>query len=369
VILIIVDCLRADHLSFNGYPRQTTPFLARLYAEGRLRQVAEARSSCNCSQGGIMSTLASRDFEDLGQGLFLVHDVLRGQGYKIHFILSAYHSAEYNLRDLYGENIDIYFDGVATQRYFGTDDRLLFEGLEKVAPADGQPAFFYFHLMSAHDIGIRLPEYSPWQPMLTKLWENPLLVQADRQARVNTYDNGVRMADATIERLLAELDRKGYFRHSLVMILGDHGQALGEHGFYGHANRKPLYEEQLRIPLLILDEPEVEYRNLSSALQLDVAPTIVDRLALPVPKTWRGQSLLKPDERRVSFHHEAREDGGRAVVYRDGGKVWKYISSGSADAGELYELRSDPGEKKNLAGEKEAAAILDHLRELMRNQR
>jgi hypothetical protein len=366
VILITVDCLRPDHFSFDGYQRETAPFLARLYGEGRLRKVAEMRSSSNSSHSGILSTLASRDYADLSRGLFLLPDLLKDQGYKVNFILSGQHTSWYDLRELYGHNIDFYFDGDQTRQFISTDDRLLFEGLEKVAPFDGQPAFFYFHLMSVHNFGIRLPEYTRWQPTLVTLGAGDWWRKIDQTACVNMYDNGLLMADATIERLFTELEGKGYLRNSLVMILGDHGQALGEHGNYGHG--QAIYEEMLRIPLLIVDEPEVVYGNLSSALQLDVAPTIVDRLSLPVPKTWRGQSLLKPDQRQVSFHYRGFESGERAVIERDNGKVWKYIRYTAQPREELFELRSDPREEKNLAHDTSLAATLERLRDLMRKE-
>lgn len=61
---------------------------------------------------------------------------------------------------------------------------------------------------------------------------------------------------------------------SVVIILADHGQGLGEHGKYGH--RRYLYQEQLGIPWLIYDTSEAPYGNLEFAAQIDVAPTILD---------------------------------------------------------------------------------------------
>jgi arylsulfatase A-like enzyme len=120
--------------------------------------------------------------------------------------------------------------------------------------------------------------------------------------------------------------------------------------------------------MLIVDEPGIVYKNLSSALQLDVAPTIVDRLSLPVPKTWRRQTLLSADQRQVSFHYRGFEAGERAVIYRQGDKVWKYIRHTITPREELYELRSDPREERNLAEEIALAKTLDHMRALMRHE-
>jgi hypothetical protein len=373
VILIIVDCLRADHLSINGYPRRTTPFLERLQAAGRLRQVAEMRSTSNNSPGGILGTLLSRSYVDLGPGLFGVQDVLHSQGYKVNFIMSGQHTSYADLGKLYGPSVDFVFDGNDTHEFFSTDDRLLFEGLSKVPSqnrANPQPAFFYFHLMSAHSTGIRLPRYSVFQPAFARLWGN-IFGTNSTEMSLNTYDNGILMADATIEQLMTELQRKGYLQNSLLMILGDHGDAFGEHGCWHHSNGNPLFEQVLRIPLLIVDSPDAPYRNLTNATQLDIAPTILERLSLPVPRSWQGRSLQQPDETRVTFHYDMMSDTGQAVVSREDGKEWKLLHSGRTGPQQeaLYELRSDPGEDRNRVNDPAAADALRHLRTLLASQK
>lgn len=360
VILITVDSWRADHLPFYGYQRQTAPFLAKLSTEGHLKKVIEARATCNTTYCAVLSVLASRNVPDLGVGLLQLQDVLQDQGYKIHFLLSGIHTAWYNLRQLYGESIDEYFDGTLARHYVANDDRGVIERLSQVPPYAGQPAFFYFHLMAPHLIGVRLPEYAEWQPV-----SNKLRLYNDASVNLNTYDNGVRMADAMIEKIFAELEAKGYLKDSLTILLGDHGEALGEHQHYSHG--LALYEEDLRIPFLIVDEPGIPYQNLSSAVQLDVAPTILDRLGLPIPASWQGRSLLRADPSTTSFHH-AGFQAEQALVHRDGQHLWKYIRNQTSQVEELYDLRSDPREERNLVGKPEAATILPRLRELLAQQ-
>ncbi|MBS1810904.1 MAG: sulfatase [Acidobacteria bacterium] len=354
VILITVDSWRADHLPFYGYERQTSPFLTRLFEQGQLRKVAEARAACNTTYCAVMSILASRRMPDLGNGLFQLQDVLKDQGYQIHFLLSGIHTAWYDLRNLYGKSIDTYVDGTLFRNYVANDDRGILEKLDEMPNATAQPAFFYFHLMAPHLIGVRLPEYAEWQPVSPKL-----RVLNNREVNRNTYDNGVRMADAMIEKIFAALDAKGYLHESIVVILGDHGEALGEHQQYSHG--LGLYEEDLRIPFLIVDAPDVTYRNLISATQLDVAPTILDCLGLTVPASWQGQSLFRAAPAVESFH-QAGLRPQEAILWQEGVHVWKYIINRASRAEELYELRSDPGETRNLVQLPEAAAILPRLR-------
>ncbi|MFN7930103.1 MAG: sulfatase [Blastocatellia bacterium] len=354
VILITVDSWRADHLPLYGYARPTTPFLSQLAAAGRLQKVADAHATCNATYCAVLSVLASRNVPDLGAGLFQLQDVLRDEGYRVHFLLSGMHTAWYNLRQLYGTSIDTYFDGTLARDYTANDDRGVLARLQEIPPFAAQPAFFYFHLMSPHLLGVRLAEYAEWQPASSKL-----RVYNSPEVNVNTYDNGVRMADAMIEQIFATLAAKGYLRDSFAVILGDHGEALGEHQHYSHG--LGLYEEDLRIPLLVVDVPGTQYGDLSAAVQLDVAPTILARLGLPVPASWQGRSLLQAQASALSFH-EAGFAPQRAVIFRHAGQVWKYLRSTATQAEELYELRTDPREEHNLVTQPAAAAILPQLR-------
>src|SRR5204862_5169484 len=118
----------------------------------------------------------------------------------------------------------------------------------------------------------------------------------DETVAKNNYDNGIVEADATIEKLFGKLREKGYLANSLIVILADHGEGLGDHGlgWAGLGHLRTMYQESIRIPLLIYDESDVHYGNLKFATQIDVAPTIVDRLGLRIPPSWEGRSLLSP---------------------------------------------------------------------------
>ena len=293
----------------------------------------------------------------------MLHDVLHDQGYRTHFILAGWHDVWYDLRALYGRSIDYSYEGTQTERYLPDDDRLLLEGLEPVPASNGTPAFFYFHLMSAHDTGVYGPEFNRWQPSLGFQLGGTFSVRGnDPVTSGNTYDNKLLKVDAIIEQLFGALDRKGYLQDAMVVILGDHGQGLGEHGHYGHGRR--LYEEDLRIPLLFVDDPAVPYRHLSTAVQTDVAPTILDRLALPVPDSWTGRSLLSANAGPAFSTHYGCMGGNNAAVFQDGGRAWKFIR-GRADGDELYDLSGDPTERTNRVADLGARQALTRGRALL----
>jgi arylsulfatase A-like enzyme len=108
----------------------------------------------------------------------------------------------------------------------------------------------------------------------------------------NRYDNGVLQADASIGQALALLRARGRLDDALVVITGDHGESLGERGHFGHS--WTLDKEVLDVPLLIWDSRGRCCAPQAYASQLDIAPTILRSLGLPIPASWQGLPLQDP---------------------------------------------------------------------------
>jgi len=363
VVLIIVDSLRADRMQAYGYSRETTPFLASLVHSGRMKKVDAAFSSCSESFCGITSTLSSRDFRNISARTFQLQDVLSDQGYRTWFLLSGNHSAWNGLPYFYHSEEDTFFDGSMTRRYTMDDDRLVLEGLERVPPAlPGEPAFFYMHLMSPHYLGVQFEDShiftSPDDRVSPGLEPYKILSQLNKPDR---YDDKVRQADGIIRDIFAALDAKRYLDDAIVVITGDHGEGLGErhwaHGWH-------LYNEDIRIPMLFYDAPAAGYPDLTFGTQVDIAPTILDRLGLPIPESWDGQSLLAPSRQRFTYHQTYFVPNRFGVLYRDDRELYKFIATPEYGTEELYDLRADPGERRNLATD--LPAITERLRERAR---
>jgi len=357
VVLVIVDSLRADRMQVYGYQRETTPFLAQLVKSGRMKKVESAFSTCSESFCGITSTLAGREFRDISERTFQLQDVLRDEGYQTWFLLSGNHSAWNGLPRFYRASDETFFDGSQTERYTMDDDRLVLEGLERVpAASPDRPAFFYIHLMSTHYLGVQFPESHvftrPDDEVSPGLEPYKILSQLNKPDR---YDDKVRQADGIIREVFAALSAKRYLDDSIVVVTGDHGEGLGErhwaHGWH-------LYNEDIRIPMLFYDTPSATYPDLTFATQVDIAPTILDRLGLPVPESWEGQSLLTPSRRRFTYHQTYFVPNRFAVLYRDDGALYKFIATPQYGTEELYDLSSDRGEVNNLVTTMPAVAEL-----------
>jgi glucan phosphoethanolaminetransferase (alkaline phosphatase superfamily) len=336
IILIIVDALRADYLNLYGYPNKTTPFLSQLYNQGSLRKIDYTFSTSAASFPGILSILRSKSWNKMGETNFSLPELLKDQGYHVNFILSGDHSNYYNLKKYYGNSIDSYFDGAELDSFFPNDDLLLFDGLRKIPPYQNTPNFFYFHLMSVHPAGTRHQENLKYLPASSN--------RSNRQSYQNNYNNGIIQMDSYIKKLFEQLEVKKYLKNSIVIITADHGESVGEDGFFGHANT--VASRETYIPLLIYDTDEsVNYIRKEYATQPDIAATIVDRLGLPIPKTWEGKSLLKKEFSPFSFHCI---NNSYAIINYQENKIFKYCYNSETKNEAVYELKSDLYEKKNI---------------------
>ena len=338
IIVIVVDALRSDHLSLYGYKKKTSPFLDSLYSSGDLKKIELSFSAAAESFAGINSILRSKIWANMGYINFSLQQLLKDQGYDINFILSGDHTNYYGLKSFYGKNSDFnyYIDGTVTRKYLNpNDDRIIFEGLEDVGNYNNNPSFFYFHLMSAHQIGLKLDKYKKFLPANAG--------KLNIENYTNRYDNGIIQTDDYLNQIFKSLLAKGYLQNSIVILTADHGEALGERAEFSHG--KNVYTDQILIPILIYDSDTVQYKNTKYATSLDIAPTIVDRLGLPIPESWEGNSLFSENPSEFTFH-QIREH--YAVIHTKENLRFKYVYNSKKQEEELYDLNTDLYEAKNI---------------------
>jgi len=328
--------------------------------ENKLNKVEFATSSCSESLCGIVSILSSREYQYLSYDLFKLNDLLRDQGYHIEFLLSSSH---YFLgkKKLYGPNIDRYVDGTHFKNHTVYDDRGVIEALEKTSEYSGKPTLFYFHLMSSHQLGNKLNQFNQFNAIEPIEKYNLKKGSKERyQSEVNNYDMGVLQTDNYIQKIFSMLSQKKYLDNALVIITGDHGDGLGERGNYSHTQH--LFQEDISIPLLIYDTDDTPYSNLEFATHVDIAPTIVERIGLPIPESWHGKSLLEPLRiPRFTNHQTNWEIRWKAVIMKTNDAIYKYLKLDKKYTGKeiemLYELVSDPDEEFNLIQHPPEAAL------------
>jgi arylsulfatase A-like enzyme len=173
--------------------------------------------------------------------------------------------------------------------------------------------------MSAHTLGTAKREFDQFRP--TSLEQGGL-----QSVRINRYDNGVIQADSYIRRIFASLAELGYLDNSLVFVTSDHSENLGEDGNLPDHGWN-LRQLQIGIPLLIFDTSQTQYLDLRVTRQIDIAPTIVDRLNMDIPRVWWGRSLLRKSEDKCSYHQSVTGNRSYAVVCQLKETAYKYSVS------------------------------------------
>jgi arylsulfatase A-like enzyme len=172
----------------------------------------------------------------------------------------------------------------------------------------------------------------------------------------NFYDNGVRKTDSVISDLLKALESRGYLRDALVVITADHGEQLGEHGLFLHANS--LREEVLRIPFVLISygyEPERPLVAHAFSSNIDIAPTLFAEIGLPIPRTWMGRALQEPQSGGFLYLEERVQKG--IIDYRDPHNIWKYWFDTKTNREQAFDVTSDPHEDRNMIGQVSPARL------------
>lgn len=172
------------------------------------------------------------------------------------------------------------------------------------------------------------------------------------------YYASVQQMDAAVGKLLEELDRRGLRENTWIILMGDNGWMLGEHGF---TSKVLAYEESMRVPMAVVGpglKPQVRDELV---LNIDLTAMIYQLAGLDVPKSLHGRSVLpivqgeSPSDWRTSFLYEAPTPQlGSKPLWAVRDARWKYIETDLGNGEvfqELYDLNSDAIEAKNVAGQ------------------
>jgi len=296
ILLVSIDALRADHLSCYGYDRETSPVLDDLASDGV--RFVNAYSASSHTREAVPSLLTGKyPQEAVGPSFHLSTSTVGN--YLSDYRTAAFHSNPYVSRaygfdrgfetfddDLYfGRNpllalgqrvIDKLLDRhyarapVINERYFGWLDRI-----------KDRPTFAWLHYMDVHgpydppsDYAFGKEETTSTKSLYTNACRDPDTVSEDHhQALVDTYDGEIRYIDEQLGELIEGLKRRGRLSNTLLVVTADHGDAFGEHGYYGHP--RYLHDEVVHIPLIIAG-PNVPHTTIKSPCStIDIVPTLL----------------------------------------------------------------------------------------------
>ncbi len=388
VLLYLIDTLRADRLGAYGSRRALTPRIDALAAQGFVFERTTAASSwTKPSTATILSGLppqahgATRLERRLPGKVRTLAEELRDAGYRTGgFSANAHVTA--------ATGFDQGFDRFEFLPELAGADRLAdrakewLEGADSpgVAAGAARPFFLYLHTIEPHapyepaeDLRRRFAaEVPPGTGSLAQVEETYRALgrrRPDAQERVarlaRLYDAEVAEADRGLGLLLDELDRRGRLDETLVVVISDHGEELGEHGGIGHG--KTLYREVLDVPWIVRLPGQKSPRKIATpAAHVDVFPTILAAIGRPASAELRGVDLLAPSTKaRPLFAHLEYEGRLGARVELDG---WSLIDPWSRKFSRRPKLffRADRDETRDLAAEHPVRA--GYLRSLLRAQ-
>jgi arylsulfatase A-like enzyme len=386
VVLIIVDALRAEHLSCYGYRENKTPNIDNLAKDGILftrhfaqsswtkpqvatmltslypsthqtylkphtlpdtvETIAEAMKKLGYATGGIVSNVNLSPLFNFHQGF----DYFRYLGPNYFFFAreSSSKLCLYNFLRLVRERFlfkkkyvyHYYQDGnVVNQKAFAWLDEV-----------KGSPFFLWLHYMEPHD-----PYFShPYNGQAVARVSTPNPPSESATMIRSLYDGEITYCDVRIGEFLNFLKEHGMYDDCLILLTADHGEEFYDHGGWWHGTT--LYEEQVHIPLIMKLPGNKRKGTIDNSMvrSLEIAPTILDAVGSNIPAAMQGTSLLhtkKEIEQAMIFSEENHENNIITALRTD---KWKLIltkegSPRMAAPVQLFDLQSDPEETQNLA--------------------
>jgi arylsulfatase A-like enzyme/Tfp pilus assembly protein PilF len=358
IFLITIDTLRADHVGCYGYKQVSTPALDGLADDGvRFTQAFTHSPITNTSHVTILTGLlpSVHGVTDFGIPLSPQHltaaELLKKHGYQTAAFIGAVILDSNSLAPGLDRGFDFYDnfpkgddktpDGKNKPRWGRVERR----GMDVVAHAESWfekhrtgPRFVWVHLYDPHD------PYEPPPPF-------------DEKYKGHLYDGEIAYADSALAHWIAFLKKAGAYDKSVIIVTGDHGEGLGEHGEDTHGLF--LYDSTLHVPLIVKPLPkfgagagaviDAEVRTT------DILPTILAAANVPAPPELNGESLVPLMEQTKTGHPASDRAlfGETDYPLRWGWAPLRALRTADnklieAPRPELYDLQSDPKELKNL---------------------
>ena len=344
LLFVTIDTLRADRLGSYGGPEGLTPHLDRLAAEGiRFERVYAHVPVTLPSHSSIFTARYPLDHGVHDNGTFRLDGevptlatVLKEAGYRTGAFVSAFVlDARFGLR----RGFDVYDDYYGEKRA-----RLSFTQLERRAEAAVSPAERWIRAQDA-----------PWFAWV-HLFDPHAPYEAPRSVPgTDAYGAEIAYTDSVLGAFLERLRLSGRLEHALVVVLGDHGESLGDHGERTHGTF--AYDATLRVPWILWSPAGLSPRVFADPVRhVDVMPTVLDLLGIEAPAGIRGQSLRpfldgEPYSAPPSYFEALNPN-----LTRDWAPLRGVVAEGykliDLPIPELYDLTRDPGEKRNLYRER-----------------
>ena len=360
VLLISLDTTRADHLSCYGFQKSTTPNIDAIAKDGTLFEHAITPIGLTLPAHISVLTGTYPPFHQVHDNLSLrlsesnvtLAEVLREQLFAtVAVISSVVMDRKFGL----DQGFDVYDDQFEKPAGSDVDDPIERPGgeasrhiREYLAQHRDEPFFMFAHFYDPHT------DYEPPEPFASQYADD-------------LYTGEIAYVDQCVGEVIKRLKELDLYDSTLIVVMGDHGEGLGEHGEAEHGYY--VYQYTAHVPLIIRVPGERGGKRISDVVSLaDVMPTVLSYLGIPIPQRVQGKDLS-------GLSSQPSDSGQMRYVYTESmsptrygcnpllglvGDRWKYIESKRP---ELYDLKEDPGERDNLI--QNDPQMAQHMRETL----
>lgn len=355
VIVVVMESTATRYLSLYGSSFATTPNLQREAAHAVVFENAYCHVGLTAN---ALVAIALSNYPGMTYKEYTVEhpalpgttlaQVLKTCGYRTAFVHSGDLEYTNQIGFLQNRGFDDLWDyrqlGCGLPNFgefsWGVEDRCMVEGILKWIDQDRSKPFcvLSWTIQAHHPYMLQPP-----QPIDFFNGEPP---PGAEPYTLNLYLNVQREVDAQLGRLFDGLRERGLADDTVVVIVGDHGEAFGEpHKTYGHGSK--LFEECVNVPMIVWSPrlfPEGR-RETTVGSQIDINPTVTDLLGVPPADSWQGRSLFDATRPPRAYFYASNDDyllGVRECR-------WKYTYNATRGRDVLFDLENDPTEQTNVA--------------------
>jgi arylsulfatase len=388
IFLITVDTLRADHLGSYGYAKPTSPAIDRFASEALLFEEASSHapvtsSSCASILSGFLPH-ETKVFENqpLPSQVETLPEVLEPLGYRRLAVVSNYVlQAKNGWSDGFDDYDQLLDEREVVRRHYAERraEKTANRAIELIRQHRDERLFVWVHFQDPHGPYTPPPGYRdmfrepdaetetiPLSSSLSGRGGIPTYQRLggnrDYHHYVSQYDGEIRYLDDHFDRLISAIKGLGLYDDALIIFTADHGEGMGNHRYY-FAHGENLYTDLIHVPLIIR-YGERSGRRADFVQHIDLVPTIRSILGLGVDARLRGRDLLagetgEPAEIFAEMESTSVRDRVKTSLLYDG---YKLIHTPLFDSFELYDLRTDFNETRNLLNDPVQSSRTEHMK-------
>jgi len=352
-IIIMLESLSAEHLSFYGYERNITPNINSFALISSVFDNYHVTAShSDYAQTSFLSsryTLINsyRNFFNDDSPRSFMWDVLKKENYSTAYI-SSQDDDWANMKDYYNKkNLDVYQDSLYDGEFdYGSgnarkdyDERTIGKVIDWVNETSG-PFFLYLNLQATHYPYVYPENNSLFEPSEPSSDTSYFYIpKKDFNASLNDYDNSIYYVDKQIGIFLSYLSEDGFLDNTIVVLSADHGETIIRR--HGLRHGFGVYEEEVNIPLMIYFPGEKHKLISKNVRSIDVVPTLLNISGFELMEDFQGEPMVT----NQNSYFVAQNQNFKLGILK--GDI-KYMVNGFTHEPEVYNLTSDPYEEINL---------------------